>query len=107
MKKAECKEAERTFVVVGGLESETPDSNLCTKNKLVLFSKYKLLSLIDGYMVELKHRNTADISVSSKLPAALQQKLYLSHFLRHYFPVSLIHIYSLVLLMVKINSCCM
>jgi hypothetical protein len=29
-----CKEAERTFVLVGGLESETPSSNLCTQKQL-------------------------------------------------------------------------
>jgi len=34
------------------------------------------------------------------------RNFYLSHFLRHYFPASLIHIYSLVLLKVKINSSC-
>ena len=83
IKTAESKEAERTFVLVRGLESETPSSKLYTKNKLVLFSKDKVLSLIDGYMIQLKHRTTIDISSPSKLSAVLQQKLYLSHVLRH------------------------
>jgi hypothetical protein len=83
IKTAESKEAERTFVLVRGLESETPSSNLYTKNKLVLFNKDKILSLIDGYMTELKHRTTIDSSFPSELSAVFEQKLHLSRFLRH------------------------
>lgn len=102
-----CKEAERTFVLVGGLESETPSSNLCTQEinwhcsvrtryfpsltAAWLNSNIEILQTILLLRNYLRHCN---------------REFYLSQVPIHYFPASLIHIYSLVLLKIKINSSC-